>query len=74
MLKAARCATLSRGPYSPAISTRLATLVRSKLAEKVCRQQRPLYSREGWQSGFGLATVGWEGAGGIELEGGSEVR
>lgn len=38
----ARCAMFSRGPYSPDISTRLATVVRSRLAEKVCRQQRPL--------------------------------
>lgn len=42
MLKGVRCAMLSRGPYSPAMSTRLATLVRKRLAEKVCRQQRPL--------------------------------
>jgi hypothetical protein len=47
MLKAARCDTLSRGPYSPPMSTRLATLVRSRLAEKVCRQQRPLCSNAG---------------------------
>ena len=42
MLQGVRCAMLSRGPYSPAMSTRLATLVRKRLAEKVCRQQRPL--------------------------------
>jgi hypothetical protein len=36
----------SRGPYSPFITVRLDTLVRSRLAEKVCRQARPLRVRE----------------------------
>jgi hypothetical protein len=58
MLKAARCATFSRGPYSPAMSTRLATLVRRRLAEKVCRQQRPLCSEEWWAQ---VAVLGYSG-------------
>lgn len=48
--KGVRCAMESRGPYSPFISTLLATLVRNRLAEKVCRQQRPLCRQPGRQT------------------------